>query len=414
MNSIIVSIGDELLIGQTLNSNATWMGRELNDIGVNVVEVLTISDTEIAIEDALKYAGSKVPLVLITGGLGPTKDDITKKVFAKYFNVPLVENKNVLENVKRIFKDYNSPMLPVNNSQAFVPKGCEVLQNKVGTAPGMWMENDQAIFISMPGVPYEMKYLLKEEVSKRIVDKFDLPSIVHHSIMLQGLGESHISEKISDIEDNLPAYLKLAYLPDPGMVKLRLTGRGRDRNKLKSEIKNIFDKIIERVSENVFSDKETTIEEVVGELLRTKKQTISTAESFTSGAIASKITRISGASNYFNGSVVSYSNEVKINQLGVSKTDLTENGAVSETVVKQMAVGVKKLMATDFAISTSGIAGPGGGTEAVPVGNVWIGIAFPGGVRAYEFNLGKGRDRIVRKTVLLALSLLLKELRQGN
>ena len=414
MNSIIVSIGDELLIGQTVNTNATWMGRELNNIGVEVLEVLTISDTETAIEDALKYAGNKVPLVLITGGLGPTKDDITKKVFAKFFNAPLVENKVVLENVKRMFKAYNSTMLPINNLQALVPEGCEVLLNKVGTAPGMWMENKQAIFVSMPGVPNEMKYLLKEEVSKRIVDKFDLPSIVHHSIMLQGIGESHIAEEISDIEDGLPAYLKLAYLPDVGVVKLRLTGRGNSERELKIEIKTIFDRIIERVSENVFSTTETTIEEVIGKLLSENKQTISTAESFTSGAIASTITRISGASNYFHGSVVSYSNQVKINQLGVSKFDLSEKGAVSETVVKQMSIGVQKLMGTDFAIATTGIAGPNGGTEEIPIGSVWIGIASPRGVSAHRFNLGKGRDRIVRKAVFLALGLLLKELRQEN
>ena len=414
MNSIIVSIGDELLIGQTVNTNATWMGRELNNIGVEVLEVLTISDTETAIEDALKYAGNKVPLVLITGGLGPTKDDITKKVFAKFFNAPLVENKVVLENVKRMFKAYNSTMLPINNLQALVPEGCEVLLNKVGTAPGMWMENKQAIFVSMPGVPNEMKYLLKEEVSKRIVDKFDLPSIVHHSIMLQGIGESHIAEEISDIEDGLPAYLKLAYLPDVGVVKLRLTGRGTSERELKIEIKTIFDRIIERVSENVFSTTETTIEEVIGKLLSENKQTISTAESFTSGAIASTITRISGASSYFHGSVVSYSNQVKVNQLGVSKFDLSEKGAVSETVVKQMSIGVQKLMETDFAIATTGIAGPNGGTEEIPIGSVWIGIASPRGVSAHHFNLGKGRDRIVRKAVFLALGLLLKELRQEN
>ena len=414
MNSIIISIGDELLIGQTVNTNATWMGSELNNIGVEVLEVLTISDTEIAIEEALKYAGNKVPLVLITGGLGPTKDDITKKVFAKFFNAPLVENKIVLENVKRIFKAYNSQMLPINNLQALVPEGCDVLLNKVGTAPGMWMENKQAIFVSMPGVPSEMKYLLKEEVSKRIVDKFDLPSIVHHSIMLQGIGESHIAEEISDIEDGLPAYLKLAYLPDLGVVKLRLTGRGSNKSELKIEIKSIFDRIIARVSKNVFSTTETTIEEVIGKLLSENKQTISTAESFTSGAIASAITRISGASGYFHGSVVSYSNQVKINQLGVSEFDLSKEGAVSETVVKQMANGVRKLMGTDFAISTTGIAGPNGGTEEVPIGDIWIGIASPKGVSACHFNLGKGRDRIVRKTVFLALGLLLKELRQEN
>jgi nicotinamide-nucleotide amidase len=413
MNSIIVSIGDELLIGQTVNTNATWMGRELNKIGVEVVEVLTISDTETAIEAALKYAGDKVPLVLLTGGLGPTKDDITKKVFARYFNAPLIENKTALENVKRIFKEYNSPMLPINNLQALVPSGCEMLLNKVGTAPGMWMENEQAIYVSMPGVPHEMKYLIKEEVSKRIVAKFDLPFIVHHSIMLQGLGESYLAEEISDIEDGLPSYLKLAYLPNNGMVTLRLTGRGGNEEKLRLEIKAIFDRIIDRVSENVFSDTETTIEEVVGNLLRKHNQTISTAESFTSGAIASKITRISGASNYFKGSVVSYSDEVKVNQLGVSQSDLDENGAVSEKVAKQMAVGVQQLLGTDFAISTSGIAGPEGGTEEIPIGTVWVGIAFPGGVTAHQFNLGKGRERIVKKAVLLALGLLLKELKQG-
>ena len=323
----------------------------------------------------------------------------------------MVENKVVLENVKRMFKAYNSTMLPINNLQALVPEGCEVLLNKVGTAPGMWMENKQAIFVSMPGVPNEMKYLLKEEVSKRIVDKFDLPSIVHHSIMLQGIGESHIAEEISDIEDGLPAYLKLAYLPDVGVVKLRLTGRGSSERILKIEIKTIFDRIIERVSENVFSTTETTIEEVIGKLLSENKQTISTAESFTSGAIASTITRISGASNYFHGSVVSYSNQVKINQLGVSRFDLSEKGAVSETVVKQMAIGVQKLMGTDFAIATTGISGPNGGTEEIPIGSVWIGIASPRGVSARHFNLGKGRDRIVRKAVFLALGLLLKELR---
>ncbi len=414
MNSIIVSIGDELLIGQTVNTNATWMGRELNKIGVEVIEVLTISDTEKAIEDALKYAGSKVPLVLLTGGLGPTKDDITKKVFAKYFNAPLVENKVALENVKRIFEEYNLPMLPINDLQALVPSGCEMLLNKVGTAPGMWMENEEAIYVSMPGVPHEMKYLIKEEVSKRIVAKFDLPSIVHHSIMLQGLGESYVAEEISDIEDGLPAYLKLAYLPDTGMVTLRLTGRGNDEEKLKLEIKAVFDKIIERVSDHVFSDTETTIEEVIGEILRKNKQTISTAESFTSGGIASRITRISGASNYFNGSIVSYSNQVKINQLGVSESDLIEKGAANESVVKQMALGVQELMNTDFAISTSGIAGPEGGTGEVPVGTVWIGIAFPGGITTHHFNLGKGRERIVRKTILLALGLLLKQLKEGK
>lgn len=407
MQSIIISIGDELLIGQTINTNSGWMGAELNKIGVDVIEVLTISDKHHAIEQALSYAGSKADIVLITGGLGPTKDDITKKVFADYFNAPLVENKRALENVEGFFKRYNREMLPVNKLQALVPAGCQMLLNKAGTAPGMWMENEEAIFVSMPGVPSEMKYLMLNEVLPRIQKSFDLPSIVHHTIMTQGLGESYIAEEISDIEDNLPEYIKLAYLPSPGLVKLRLTGKGSDRVVLEQEIADIFDQIIARIPDAVFSNKEAKLEEVLGEKLSEKGLTISTAESCTSGALAARITSMAGSSKYFMGSVVAYSNEVKKNLLGVSEEVLNTLGAVSEQTVKQMAMGAKQLFGTDYAISTSGIAGPDGGTEEKPVGTVWIGIATPDVVIAEQFQMGKGRERVIEKTILSALSRVL-------
>lgn len=413
MNSIIISIGDELLIGQTVNTNASWMGEVLNGAGIEVVEVLTISDNEVAIEQALNYASGKSDLVLITGGLGPTKDDITKKVFANYFDVPLVENKEALENVESFFANYKRPMLPVNKLQALVPEGCDMLLNKVGTAPGMWMENEHAVFVSMPGVPHEMKYLISEEVLPRIKAKCKLPAIVHHTILLQGIGESYVAEEIADIEDELPAHLKLAYLPSPGVLKLRLTGRGEHEAVLKEEILKVFGDIKSRLAEYVFSDSDEGLEMLVGAELLKQGLTVSTAESCTSGALAAKITSVSGASAYFEGSVVSYSNSVKSSQLNVLESDLKEFGAVSELVVKQMARGVQKLLKTDYAIATSGIAGPGGGTDEKPVGTVWIGLATPKGVFAQKFQMGKGRNRVVEKTVLAALNLLLVDLKSS-
>jgi nicotinamide-nucleotide amidase len=407
MNCIIISVGDELLIGQTINTNAGWMGSELNKIGVEVTEVLTISDQGQAINEALTYAETRAGIVLLTGGLGPTKDDITKKVFADFFNAPLVENKQALENAEGFFKRYNRPMLPVNKLQALVPEGCQMLLNKVGTAPGMWMENRNAVFVSMPGVPSEMRYLMQNEVLSRIKGQFKLPVIVHKTIMTLGLGESYIAEEIKDIEDALPSYIKLAYLPSPGLVKLRLSGKGEDKKILEIEIEALFDRIEERIPESVYARKEVMIEEIVGDKLRDKGYTIATAESCTSGALASKIASVSGASEYFIGSIVAYSNDVKKNILDVNEEVLMSAGAVSQETVKQMALGAKKLFGTDYAIATSGIAGPTGGTDEKPVGTVWIGIAFPQGVITEKFQMGKVRERVVRKTVLVALGRIL-------
>ena len=412
MNAIVLSIGDELLIGQTLNTNAAWMGSELNKNGVELIEVLTISDTAKSILEALKYAESKAKLVLITGGLGPTKDDITKKVFADYFNAPLIENKEALKNVEGFFKRYNRDMLPVNKLQALVPTGCEMLLNKAGTAPGMWMESNNVVFVSMPGVPSEMKYLMEHEVLPKIKKKFKLPVIVHQTMMTQGIGESYIADKISDIENTLPQYIKLAYLPSPGIVKLRLTGRGENEASLLKEIDFIFSKIENRISKHVFSKIESKLEEVLGGVFRDKKLTVSTAESLTCGALASRITTVPGSSEYFSGSIVAYSNDVKINQLNVSKDTIERNGAVSEEVVTQMALTAKSLFGTDYAVATSGIAGPGGGTDEKPVGTVWIAIAGPRGVFTEKFQMGKGRDRVVEKTIFSALSRLLQLVNQ--
>ncbi len=412
MNAIVISIGDELLIGQTLNTNAGWMGSELNKNGVELNEVLTVSDDVKAIQDALSYAANKAKLVLITGGLGPTKDDITKKAFADYFNAPLIENKEALDNVERFFKRYKLDVLPVNKLQALVPRGCEMLLNKTGTAPGMWMEHEKVVFVSMPGVPSEMRYLMDNEVLPRIKERFKLPVIVHQTMMTQGIGESYISEKIQDIEEALPKYIKLAYLPSQGVVKIRLSGRGDDESQLLKEIDGIFSIIESRIPKHVFSKNEAQLQEIIGDIFRAKKLTISTAESLTSGALASRITAVPGASEYFIGGVIAYSNDVKIHQLCVSENTLKSAGAVSAEVVKQMALGAKNLFGTDYAISTSGIAGPSGGTNKKPVGTVWVAIAGPRGVVTEQFQMGKGRNRVVEKTIFSALNLLIQLVNQ--
>jgi nicotinamide-nucleotide amidase len=412
MNAVIISIGDELLIGQTINTNASWMGSQLNKNGIELIEVLTISDQKNAIDEALNYAESKADLILITGGLGPTKDDITKKVFADYFNTSLVENKKALENVEGFFKRYNHKILPINRLQALVPQGCEMLLNKAGTAPGIWMERGGVVFVSMPGVPYEMKYLMENEVFPKIKKRFKLPFIVHQTMMTQGIGESYIAEEISDIEDALPKHIKLAYLPSPGIVKLRLSGRGKDESALLAEIRVLFGKIESRIAKNVFSMREAQLQEILNELLIKKKSTISTAESLTSGALASSIASVPGASEYFKGSIIAYSNDVKIKQLSVSREIIKLKGAVSKDVVEQMAIGARNIFGTDYAISTSGIAGPGGGSDEKPVGTVWIGIAGPRGVFSEQFQMGKSRERVVEKTVFSALSRLLHIINQ--
>lgn len=412
MTAEIISIGDELLIGQVVNTNASWMASELNKSGIKVGHISMISDDSQSIHNALDEAGNRADIILITGGLGPTKDDITKTVLADYFGAKLIFHLPSFEQVKQLFKARNYEVTPINRKQAEIPDNCIPLLNKHGTAPGMWIEKDRKVFVSMPGVPFEMKSLMTDEIIPRLCEKFQLGTIIHKTIMTQGLGESKVAERIENVEKNLPAHIKLAYLPQPGIVRLRLSNSGSDKDTLEEEIKKYCLQIRDAIPELVFGFDDVTMEEVVGDLLRKKGKTISTAESCTGGYIAHLLTRIPGSSDYFLGSVISYSNEIKTRELGVKPVDLYKYGAVSRNVVEQMAKGVRAKMVTDFSLATSGIAGPDGGTKEKPVGTVWIALASEKGVRSKLLHLGEHRGRNIRRSALAALDMLRLELKQ--
>lgn len=409
MKSEIISIGDELLIGQVVNTNASWMAAELNKWGIDVVRITTVGDQAEAIYQALDSAGRRAGLVLITGGLGPTKDDITKKVLADYFGSKFIFHEATYEHIKMLFSARNYPLNEVNRMQAEIPDNCIPLENKHGTAPGMWFEKEGSIYVSLPGVPFEMKPLLSEQVLPRIV-KNDLGFISHKTIMTLGIGESMLAEKISDWEDSLPPHIKLAYLPQPGMVRLRLTGKGKDKLKLDTEIELLVKRLQQLIPELIFGFDDISIEETIGTLLLQRRKTLSTAESCTGGYIAHMLTSIAGSSNYFVGSIVSYSNEVKTNQLGVNKDDLEKYGAVSRQVVEQMAAGGCEKLKSDYCLAVSGIAGPDGGTPEKPVGTVWIALASKKGVKSQLFHFSEHRGRNIRRSALTALNMLRIEL----
>jgi len=410
MKAEIISIGDELLIGQVVNTNASWMAAELNKWGIPVVQITAISDKETAIISALDEASERADIILITGGLGPTKDDITKHVLAKYFNSKLIFHEPSFEQVKKLFRARNYEVTPINRKQAEIPENCTPLTNIHGTAPGMWFEKEGKVFVSMPGVPFEMKALMRNEVLPRLREKFEVGYIFHKTIMTFGLGESRLAEKIEDIENSLPGFIKLAYLPQPGIVRLRLSATGKDESTLKGEVQKYCKAINERVPELVFGYDDITMEKVVGKLLLEKNKTLTTAESCTGGYLAHLITSIAGSSAYFIGSVISYSNEVKTNELGVKAVDLYKHGAVSKQVVEQMAIGVREKLNSDYSLATSGIAGPDGGTEEKPVGTVWIALSTPDGVKSKLIHLGEHRGRNIRRSALAALNMLRLEL----
>lgn len=415
MKAAIVSIGDELLIGQTVNTNASWMGKKLTDYGIKVERVLTIPDNENAIIDTFNSClNLNVDFVFITGGLGPTKDDITKKVFAKFFNSNLIHNDEVLANVQRIFKAYNREVKSVNVDQALVPEHAKVFINKQGTAPAMWMQKNKTVFVSMPGVPREMEYLMDCEVLPYIQNNYKLPVIYRKSLLTQGIGESFIAEIIEDIEDALPPHVKLAYLPSAGMVKLRLSAYGEDILKIKAEVDDLFNKIIPLIQDYVFGWDEDTLENVVVNLLLKNNLSIAFAESLTSGSLAKAIATIPGASAVLKGGVVAYQNSIKVDVLGVGASNIEKFTAVSEEVVKEMVMGVQKLMNSDIAVATSGIAGPDGGTVDIPVGTVWVAIYFKGEILTQKFNLGEGREAIVLRTIRSVLNWLRKLLEKSN
>lgn len=401
----IITIGDELLIGQVIDTNSAWMAEQLNVIGIKVHQITSISDDQQHILTTLKEASERAQLILITGGLGPTKDDITKQTLCKFFDTSMIFSEAAYANVENLFSARGVAVTELNRLQAMVPANCRVIANPNGTAPCMWFEKNGCIYISMPGVPFEMKAIMEQEIIPQMLNKLNRV-IIHRTILTEGVGESHLASLIEPWEDSLPSFVKLAYLPQPGMVRLRLTAYGTDRKMLQDAMSKAEKELYPYAGNFIFGFDNDTMESVVGQLLRNKGMTLSTAESCTGGNIAQLITSIAGSSDYFKGSIVAYSNEIKEQFLGVPHKVIAEYGAVSEQTVIAMAEGIRLRFATDFAISVSGIAGPGGGTTEKPVGTTWIAIATPTETIARKFLLGDHRGRNIRKASMAALNIL--------
>lgn len=411
MNAEIITIGDELLIGQVVDTNSAWLATQLNKLGFHIVQITSVPDKKERIVKALNDAAEKVALIIITGGLGPTNDDITKHTLAEYFGAKLIRNQLVLQHIETLLKTRGVAMNDRNISQADLPDNCQVLHNSAGTAPGMWFSKNQKEFISLPGVPYEMKAIYKEVMEQKLKLRFALPAIFHKTILTCGIPESQMAVMISDWEKTLPANLKLAYLPSPGILRLRITGTTTvDEMELKTTIENETAKLEQIIGEHVFGYDEDKLEVIVGNLLKNNNLSLSTAESCTGGLISFLITSIPGSSAYYQGGVVAYSNDVKTNQLNVSPYSLIMNGAVSQPVVEQMADGARNKFNTDFAVAVSGIAGPAGATEEKPVGTTWIAVASKKRIVSHLHNLGEDRGRNMQKAAISALFMLRKEI----
>jgi nicotinamide-nucleotide amidase len=403
----IITIGDELLIGQVIDTNSAWMAQQLNEAGIHVRERISVGDVWRDIWEALDNAAAKSPIVLITGGLGPTADDITKPLLCAYFGGTLVMSEPVLAHVEDIFKRLNRPMIDRNRKQAEVPDVCTVLFNPRGTAPGMWFEKNGVFFASMPGVPHEMKGILLKEVIPRLQEKMELPAIVHRTMLTAGVGESFLAEAIQAWEEALPENIKLAYLPNYGMVRLRLSAHGTDKALLETEVEKQFDRLKPLVKEWMVTDQDEKIEQVLGRMLKEKGLMMATAESCTGGYMAHLITSQAGSSAWFAGSVVSYSNRVKTNILDVPVGLIEENGAVSEPVVKQMVRGVLAQTGANVAVAVSGIMGPDGGTPEKPVGTVWVAVGNAEKIETKQMQFRFDRERNIQLTATQALNLLL-------
>jgi nicotinamide-nucleotide amidase len=412
MTATIVTVGDEILIGQIVDTNSGVIAKSLDKIGIAVHEMLSITDNKQHILKTLTALQNNVDLVIITGGLGPTKDDITKKTLCEYFEDKLISDDKVLAHVTQIIEGFfKRPITQLNIDQALVPSKCQVLFNQVGTAPGMWMHKEKTVYISLPGVPYEMKYIMGNQVIPKLVSEFERPFIIHKTILTYGVGESVLAERIENWEDNLPEMIKLAYLPSPGRVRLRLSARGKDEAVLQNELKIQIEKLQPLISDCLVGfEEDESIEVVLGRLLTEKKFTISTAESCTGGKIASYLSSVPGASNYFNGSIVSYATEIKIDILDISKDLINEFSVVSKQVAEAMATQVQKKFKTDFAIATTGNAGPSKGDYEAEVGAVFIAIATPKGVFSEEFNFGQPREKVINRAVNKGLELIYKEI----
>ena len=412
MKASIITIGDEILIGQIVDTNSGFIAKSLDRIGVEIHEMISISDNKQHILDTFEKLQNKVDLVIITGGLGPTKDDITKKTFCDYFDDELVVNEDVLKHVTQIIEGfYKRKITQLNIDQALVPSKCTVLHNQVGTAPGMWMKKENTVFISLPGVPFEMKYIVENEIIPKIVVEYKRPYIIHKTVLTYGIGESLLAETIENWENNLPDFIKLAYLPSPGRVRLRLSARGTDKEFLE---KSIFEKVTSLskiLGDSIVGfDDDETLETVLGRLLTQQNKTISTAESCTGGKIAQILTSVSGASKYFKGSIVSYATETKIALLGISEDLIKQHSVVSAEVAREMAINIQKLMKTDYAIATTGNAGPSKGDSDAEVGAVFIALATPNEVIIEEFNFGQPRDKVIDRAAVKSLEMLRKEI----
>jgi nicotinamide-nucleotide amidase len=405
MQAEIISIGDELLIGQTINTNASWIGAELSLIGIPVKWGVAVADDQQAILQAVDLAMNRSELVIVTGGLGPTKDDITKHTLCQYFDTTLEINQEVLQRIELIFKNKNRPMLDVNLQQAALPKSCEVIQNFHGTASGMWFEKNGSILVSLPGVPYEMKGMMKDFLLEKFQQRFQVSAVYHRTILTTGIGESFLADQMADWENRIrEAGLGLAYLPSPGMVKLRITSSKGETDA--PQIEAFFEELKERMPQYVFGRENDTLNGVVGKLLKSQNKTLGTVESCTSGGLAKYITETPGASDYFQGSLVTYSNRLKKLLAHVQSNTLKTVGAVSEQTVAEMAVGGLLSLGVDYCISTSGTAGPDGGTEEIPVGTIWISVASKTKVISKKLNLGDNRERNVQMTIFASLNLL--------
>ncbi len=412
MRAEIITIGDEILIGQIVDTNSAWMAQKLNLAGIRVKQISSVSDDRQHILEALHESKDRADLILITGGLGPTKDDITKNTLAEYFKTGFRLDQDALENVKRIFSKYKAPLLESNIKQAEVLKNCITLLNLNGTAPGMWIEHDNKIYVSMPGVPFEMMYMMEEQVIPKIRAAFSLPVILHHTILTAGIGESILAERIAAIEDSLPAHIKMAYLPKLGTVRIRLSGSGEDEDLLSKEISNYAKLIVDQIAEFVMSENDTPIEKVIMDYMESKNLTLSLAESCTGGYLSHQLTQHPGSSKVFLGGAVTYSNSLKISILGVSKDTLSNYGAVSEETVKEMAAGAHSAFHSDYSIAVSGIAGPDGGTEEKPVGTIWIAVTGKSKTITRKYNFGNKRIQNIERTATTALVLLYKLMKE--
>ena len=412
MKAEIITIGDEILIGQIVDTNSQWIGKELNKIGVSVYQITSIQDDKQHILNALQEAQDRVDIVIITGGLGPTKDDITKKTIATFFNdEKLIEYPEVIAHINGLFQKIGHPFREIQRYQAQLPSKATLLMNNFGTAPGMWFYENETVFVSLPGVPYEMKGLITNKVLPKIKEQFQLPFILHKTIMTYGEGESTIAEIIADFEDNLPSHIKLAYLPSYGKVRLRLSAKGENKLQLEKELQEKVDEVYKLIPDIISGiDNDESLEQNIGNILKENNKTIATAESMTGGKLASTLVAVSGASAYFKGSIVSYSKETKINLLGVSEETIQKHSVISTAVALEMAKGVKEKLDTNYAISITGNAGPTTDETDKTVGVVCIALVSDKSEQVFEFNFGQPRKKVINRTVSKALEILQKNL----